>query len=538
MAGLAKSFGSGAMTNSICEIEDSDVIFVIGSNPTENHPVIGTKIKRAIKKGAKLIVADPRNIELSQLADVTLNQKPGTDIALLNGMMNVIIEEGLEDREYIENRTEGFEELKDIVSSYTPERVGDITGVPAEEIKKAARLYASHDKAAIYYAMGITQHKKGTDNVTSITSLAMLTGNVGKENTGVNPLRGQNNVQGACDMGALANVYPGYQSVADPEIRKKFEEAWEVENMSEEVGLTVVEMFNAVDEGDLKALYIIGENPMISDPDQQHIEKVLNKVDFLVVQDIFLTETAEFADVVLPAACFAEKDGTFTNTERRIQQIHQAVLPPGEAKADWEIICALSDRMGYEMNYQDTSEIMEEIAEMTPIYGGIHYDRLGERGLQWPCKDKNDPGTKYLHKGKFIRGKGKFYPAHYVPSVETVDDEYDMIMMTGRMLYHYHTGTMTRNSQSIDEHEPDSYVEINIEDAEKMDIKDYDRVRITSRRGDITTSARIGERVKPGQIFMPFHYAESPANRLTLDELDPEAKIPELKVTAVKLEKI
>jgi len=537
VAGLAKSFGSGAMTNSIDEIAGNDLIFVIGSNPTENHPVIGAKMKRAVKNGTKLIVADPRRIELAEYADIVIQQKPGTDIALLNSLMNVIIEEGLEDRKFIEEHTENYEELKEIVSFYPAEKTEEITGVPADTIREAARLYASQDKSAIYYAMGITQHKSGTENVTSITSLAMLTANVGRRSTGVNPLRGQSNVQGACDLGALANVYPGYQSVTDPEMKDKFEKAWGVEGLSDEEGLTVVEMFRAIDEDKLKALYIMGENPALSDPDQKHIEAALEKVEFLVVQDIFMTETAEYADVVLPAACFAEKNGTFTNTDRRIQKVNKAVEAPGEAKADWEIICELSNKMGYKMNYNSAEEIMEEISELTPIYGGVHYDRLDKEKIQWPCRDREDKGTQYLHKGGFIRGKGKFYPSHHIPSVEKTDEEYEFIMMTGRMLYHYHTGTMTRNSQPIDEHVPDAYVEINADDAEKMGIVNGDRVKIASRRGEIETNAEIVETVQSGQIFMPFHFAESPANRLTLDELDPEAKIPELKVTAVKLQK-
>ena len=537
VAGLVKAFGSGAMTNSISEVEDSDVIFVIGSNPTENHPVIGSKMKKALKTGTDLIVADPRKIELSGMADVAIQQKPGSDVALINGLMNVIIEEGLEDKDFIENRTKNYEYMRSVVEDYTPEKVEEITGVPAEKIKKAARLYAEGDKGAIYFAMGITQHKTGTDNVLSIANLALLTGNVGYESTGVNPLRGQNNVQGACDLGALSNVYPGYQSVDDPEMKEKFAKAWETEELTEEIGKTVVEIFNQAGE-EIRGMYIIGENPVISDPDQKHIEEALESLDFLVVEDIFLTETAQFADVVLPAACFAEKNGTFTNTERRIQKVNQAIEAPGEAKADWEIISEISTRMGYEMDYDSPAEIMDEIAEVTPIYGGIHHDRLGESGLQWPCTDREDSGTKYLHKGEFARGKGKFHTVSYIPPAEEVNEEYDYIMMTGRMLYHFHTGTMTRNSKAIDNHEPDAYVEVNEKDAKKLRISEGDRVKVTSRRGSVKTNARIGERVQEGQIFMPFHYAESPANMLTNPVLDEEAKIPELKVTAVKIEKV
>jgi|AntRauTorckE6833_2_1112554.scaffolds.fasta_scaffold00175_32 formate dehydrogenase major subunit/formate dehydrogenase alpha subunit len=538
VAGLVKAFGSGAMTNSIEEIEGSDVIFITGSNPTENHPVIGSKIKKAYKNGTKIIVADPREIEFSPLAEVSINHKPGSDVALINGLMHVIIKEDLHDKEYIKNRTENFEIVKEVVSEYTPKKVEKITGVDKDDIIKAARLIAKADKAAIYFAMGITQHRTGTDNVLSIANLAMLTGNVGFESTGVNPLRGQNNVQGACDLGALSNVYPGYQSVEDPEIKKKFMDYWNVDYLSDEIGLTVVEIFNAVNEGKIKGLYIMGENPMISDPDQTHIQQALEDVEFLVVQDIFLSDTAEFADVVLPAASFAEKNGTFTNTERRIQKVTKAVNPPGESKPDWVIIQELANKMGYDMSYNNPAEIMDEIAELTPIYGGVHHERLGEAGLQWPCLDDNHPGTKFLHEGNFSRGKGKFNSTTYIPPAEEADEEYPYIMMTGRMLYHFHTGTMTRNSKSIDNHSPDAYVEINLKDAKELGIENRDRVKVRSRRGEVETYAKVGDRVRKGQIFMPFHYAESPANRLTNPVLDQDAKIPELKVTAVQVEKI
>jgi len=538
VAGLVKAFGSGAMTNSIGEVEGADVIFITGSNPTENHPVIGSRIKKAYKNGTKIIVADPREIEFSPLADVSIHQQPGTDVALINGLMHVIIKEDLHDKEFIEKRTENFEIVKEVVSEYTPEKVEEITGVDKEDIIEAARLFAKADKGAIYFAMGITQHRTGTDNVLSIANLAMLTGNVGFESTGVNPLRGQNNVQGACDLGALSNVYPGYQSVEDPDIKKKFMDYWNVDDLSDKIGLTVVEIFNAINDGDLQGLYIMGENPMISDPDQNHIKQALEDVEFLVVQDIFLSDTAEYADVILPAASFAEKNGTFTNTERRIQKVNKAVNPPGEAKPDWVIIEELANRMGYEMHYDNAAEILDEIADLTPIYGGIRQPRLGQSGLQWPCADENDPGTKFLHEGEFARGKGKFNAATYIPPAESADEEYPFIMMTGRMLYQFHTGTMTRNSQSIDNHQPDAYIEINQEDADRLGIEDKDRVKVTSRRGEVETYAKVGNRVRKGQMFMPFHYAESPANRLTNPVLDEDAKIPELKVSAVDIEKI
>ena len=538
MAGLAKSFGSGAMTNSIAEIDDLDVILVTGSNPVENHPVIGSRMKKAVRNGAKLILADPRKIELAEEADVFIQQKPGSDIALINGMMNVILEEGLQDDKFIKERTENYEAVEEVVSQYPPERAEEITGVPADDIRKAARIFAKAENGAIYYAMGITQHTSGTANVTSLTSLALLTGNVGKEASGVNPLRGQSNVQGACDLGGLPNVFPGYQKVIDPDIRDKFAKAWNVDGFPDEPGYTVVELFKAAEKGDVRALYIMGENPVISDPDQKHIIEALEKTEFTIVQDIFFNDTAEYADVVLPAACFAEKEGTFTNTERRVQKIEKAVEPPGEAWPDWKIIAEISKQVGYDMDYDNVEEIMAEIAELTPIYGGIYYDRLGDLGLQWPCTDRDHPGTKFLHDGEFARGKGKFYPVHYTPPVEEMDDDYQYIMMTGRMLYHYHSGTMTRNSAAIDEFEPDAYIEISNEDAEKLGVENGDRVKVSSRRGVVETYARVGDRVATGYLFMPFHYAESPANRLTHDTLDPEAKIPEYKVTAVSIEKV
>lgn len=538
MAGLATAFGSGAMTNSIDELEGSDVIFVIGSNPTENHPVIGSKIKRAISNGTKLIVADPRDIELSSMADICLHQKPGTDVALINGLIHVMIKEELYDKKFVEERTENYEIMASVIQDYTPEKVEQITGVPSEDIIKAARLFATKDKGAIYYAMGITQHSNGTDNVLALANLAMITGNVGKESTGVNPLRGQNNVQGACDMGDLPNVYTGYQPVNNQDVRQKFEKAWKV-NLPEKPGLTAVEMFNEAGK-QIKALYILGENPVISDPDQNHVIEALKSLDFLVVQDIFLTETAQYADVVLPGVSFAEKDGTFTNTERRVQLVRKAVTPRGNARDDWQIICDLARHLGYDdMKYNTPSEIMDEIAKLTPSYGGIHYNRLEKSSLQWPCTDDTHPGTKYLHAGKFARGLGKFHPLTHRPPQEEPDKEYEFLLMTGRMLYHYHSGTMTRRSKALHEHKPDAYVEINLEDAKRLGIKEKDRVKVSSRRGEVETYAIVGERVRPGQLFMPFHYAESPANRLTNAEaLDPVAKIPEYKVSAVKLEKI
>ena len=537
MAGLAAAFGSGAMTNSIDDIGTADVILITGSNTTEMHPIIALEVKKAVKRGSKLIVVDPRQIEIVNFADIWLRQRPGTDVAWINGFMHIIIKEELYDKKFVEERTEGFEELKETVEKYTPEYVEKITGIPKDELIEAARLYAKADRATILYAMGITQHISGTDNVKSLANLAMLTGNVGREGTGVNPLRGQNNVQGACDMGALPNVFPGYQKVTDDKIREKFEKAWGVK-LSGKVGLPVTEMIDAIEEGKIKALYIMGENPALSDPDLQHVLSCLKKLDFLVVQDIFLTETAELADVVLPGCSFAEKDGTFTNTERRIQLIRKAIKPIGNSKPDWEIICELSKRMGYEMNYSHPREIMDEISSLTPIYGGIKYYRLENGGLQWPCLDETHPGTKILHKDKFARGKGKFHAIEYIEPAELPDDEYPFLLSTGRVLAHFHTGTMTRKVKAIDWLIPECLVEMNPIDAEELDIFDQDKVRITSRRGSIEAKVFLTERVPPKMIFIPFHFKEAAANILTISALDPVAKIPEYKVAAVKIEKI
>jgi formate dehydrogenase alpha subunit len=536
VVGLASTFGSGAMTNSIDELENADVIFITGSNTTEQHPLIGTRILRAVRKGAKLIIADPRFIDLAHFATIYMSQKPGTDVALLNGMMNVIISEKLYDEEFIKTRTENFEAFKKVIEKYTPEYVEKITTVPAEKIREAARLYAKAGKAAIVYSMGITQHTTGVDNVVSTANLAMLTGNVGKESTGVNPLRGHNNVQGACDVGALPNWYSGYQRVDVEDIRKKFEDAWGVK-LPPKPGLTIVEMINAAGDS-IKALYIMGENPMLSDPDINHVKEQLEKLDFLVVQDIFLSETAQLADVVLPGASFAEKDGTFTSTERRIQRIRKAVEPPGEARADWEIIVELSKRLGYNgMNYASPKEVMDEIAKLTPIYGGITFDRLEGAGLQWPCPTKDHLGTKYLHKDKFTRGLGLFTPVEYKPPAEQIDDSFPFILTTGRLLYQFHTGTMTRKSPTLVIQAPDGYVEINPNDAKKLGVNDGENIKVKSRRGEIVIKTKVTDRVQPGTVFIPFHYAETAANKLTIAALDPKAKIPEFKVCAVTLEK-
>ncbi len=536
MAGLATTFGSGAMTNSIAELRDTDCIFIIGSNTSENHPIIALEVMEGIRHGKmKLIVADPRHIQMVDFAHIWLRHKPGTDVALINGMLNVIIAENLYDSEFVKSRTEGFEEVKKLVEEYTPTLVSQITGVPVGDLQAAARLYAQSPKACILFAMGITQHTTGTDNVIALANLAMATGHVGKEGSGVCPLRGQNNVQGACDMGALPNVLTGYQAVTDAGIRARFEEAWHIK-IPGAVGLTVVEMMHAAEAGKVKGMYIMGEEPALTDPNSAHVQAALKKLDFLVVQNIFLGETGKYADVVLPGASFAEKDGTFTNTERRIQRVRQAIEPIGQSKPDWVIISELSSRMGYPMKYQHPAEIMEEIASLTPIYGGVHYDRLEQGGLQWPCRHRDDAGTKYLHKDTFTRGLGKFLPTPYKEAFELPDEKYPFILTTGRVLYHWHGGTMSRQSPGLAEIYPESVVEINPEDAARLNCSEGDLVELTSRRGKILVKVRVTDRSPLGVVFMTFHFKEAPANLLTVDALDPIAKIPEFKVCSIKIQ--
>ena len=536
MAGLAASFGSGAMTNSIDELEYADCIFVIGSNTTEAHPIVAMRLKDAVRKhGARLIVADPRRIELVRHAELHLQQRCGSDALLINAMMNVIIAEGLEDKQYIAERCENFEELKATVEPCTPEVAELTSSVPADAIRAAARAFATARKAAVVYAMGITQHHTGTDNVKALANLAMLTGNVGIESGGVNPLRGQNNVQGACDMAGLPNVLPGYQKVTEPASRKKFGKAWGC-TIPAEAGLTVVEILNHAGSR-IKALYCMGENPVLSDPNSNHTRESLQKLDLLVCQDIFLNETTEYAHVVLPSAAFAEKDGTFTNTERRIQRVRKAVDAPGEARSDWEIVCDLSTRMGCPMKYKGPAQIMDEIASLTPIYGGISYKRLETESIQWPCRDRNDPGTKYLHKGTFARGKGHFHGTPFIEAAELPDDDYPFILSTGRVLYHFHTATMTRQSGGLNELYPGGDVQVHPDDAKALCVKQGDFVDVESRRGVVRAKVLLTDSVSPGMVYMPFHFAEASANVLTNDVLDPIAKIPELKVCAVKVTK-
>ena len=537
MVGLAAAFGSGAMTNSLPELAQAKAIFVIGSNTTEAHPIAAKWLFRGKVGGAKLIVADPRWIQLSDLADVAVQQRLGSDVALINGMMHVILKKGWQDQAYIDERTEGFDELKAKLADYPPDKVAQITGIPAETIRKMAELFAKNKPAAIVYAMGITQHTTGVDNVKSLANLAMLTGNVGVASGGVNPLRGQNNVQGACDMGGLPNVFTGYQPVADEAANKKFSEAWG-RDLPKKPGLTIMEMFQGIDDGKIKALYVVGENPMVTDPDLHHVEAALKKLEVFIVQDVFLTQTAKLASIVLPGTSFAEKDGTFSNTERRVLLVRQACAPIGEARPDWQIVCDLSTRMGYPMHYASPEGVFEEIKKLTPSYAGMSYQRLEAAGLQWPCPTPEHPGTQYLFKGGFPRGNGKFTLVKYKPSAEEADKEYPFILTTGRQLFQYHTGSMTRRVKPIDAVAPESFVEIHPDDARALAIEADAKVKVSSRRGSITVKAVVSKRPAKGVVFIPFHYREAAANMLTSSSsLDPIAKIPSFKVSAVRIEK-
>ncbi|MEN6444354.1 MAG: formate dehydrogenase subunit alpha [Methanoregula sp.] len=547
VVGLAGAFGSGAMTQSIADIAESKCLLVIGTNTFEQHPLIGRRIMQAKMNGAKIIYADPRLTPTGKIADLHLQFYSGTDVALLNCFMQLILKNGWENKDFIKNRTKDFEKVKELVmkDTYSPENVAKITGVPAKDIITAAEWFGKSGQSAVLYSMGITQHTTGVDNVKSVANLQMLTGNLGRPGTGICALRGQNNVQGACDMGALANVYSGYQSVLVPEMKKKMEDAWGCDIAEGKVGLTVTTLINTLadEPGKVKCVYIMGENPMLSDPDLHHVEKGLKNAEFIVVQDIFLTETAQLADVVLPATCFAEKDGTQTSTERRVQKWRKAQDPPGQAKADWKIICELGAAMGYEKQFpfKSAEEIFTEIAKVTPSYAGMDYVRLEKpEALHWPCPTKEHPGTPILHKEKFSHpdGLGIFTPIEWKPPAEVPDNEYPLLLTTGRCIWHWHTGSMTRRSVDLEREEPTGWVEMNPADAAALGIRDKEMVRAISRRGEITIGARVTDTIKKGVVFIPFHFVECAANLLTHNALDPVAKIPEFKACACKIEKI
>ena len=538
VAGLAQTFGSGAMTNNIDDLANAKCVLVIGSNTTATHPVIGFRVRQKARKGqTTLIVADPREIDLVRDAKLWIRHRSGTDVALLMGMARIILDEGLADMKFIQERTENFDAFRESLAPFDPESVSNITGVPVEDLKQAARLYATQKPSALLYAMGITQHSHGTDNVIATSNLALLTGNVGVPGAGINPLRGHSNVQGSCDMGALPNVYPGYQSVTNPEVKAKFETAWGC-SLPDKVGLTLMEMWDAALQGRIKAVYLVGENPVLSDADASHVNKALSKLDFLVVQDIFLNETAKLADVVLPASSFAEKDGTFTNTERRVQRIRKAVPSPGQARPDWLITCQIAQKMGGKgFDFKDAEEVMSEIARVTPSYGGISYQRLEKGGLQWPCPTAEHPGTPILHTERFTRGKGLLVPLQYRPSAELPDTEFPLVLTTARLAHHFHTGTMTRKVKGLRELRNEELAEINPEDADRLGIQDNDVISVASRRGEVTAKARLTQDIPAGEIAMSFHFAETATNLLTNAALDPQSKMPEYKVCAVRVGK-
>ncbi|EOC4584642.1 formate dehydrogenase subunit alpha [Enterococcus faecalis] len=536
--GLAQTLGSGAMTNPIADItEDVDMILLVGSNPEEAHPVIGAQIRQAVQRGTQVVVVDPRKINLVKDSALHLQVQAGTNVAFANGMMHVILKEGLADRHFIEERTEGFSDLEKMVADYTPEKVAEICHIHPEDLIQAARMYAKAEKAPIIYCLGVTEHSTGTEGVMSMSNLAMLVGKVGKPGCGVNPLRGQNNVQGACDMGCMPYDFPGYQKVNNPEVIDKFEKAWHVP-LNRNTGLTSTKVLPAATAGNVKGLYIFGEDPIVTDPDTGHVRQALESLDFLVVQELFMTETAAYADVVLPGISYAEKDGTFTNTERRVQRVRKAVEPRGQAREDYEIFCEVMTRMGYPCAYESAKEIMEEISAVTPSFGGINYERLEKESLQWPCRSLTDPGTPIMHVGSFARGKGLFKAIPYKQAQELPDEEYPYLMSTGRMLYHYNTRAMTGRTEGINQIANHSYIEINAVDAQALGIQEGDKVEVHSRRGKIETYAAVGNRVFPQEVFMTFHFPDGNVNEITNAVFDDIATIPEYKVCAVAIKPV
>ncbi|MCU2246330.1 formate dehydrogenase subunit alpha [Enterococcus faecalis] len=536
--GLAQTLGSGAMTNPIADItEDVDMILLVGSNPEEAHPVIGAQIRQAIQRGTQVVVVDPRKINLVKDSALHLQVQEGTNVAFANGMMHVILKEGLADRHFIEERTEGFLDLEKMVADYTPEKVAEICHIHPEDLIQAARMYAKAEKAPIIYCLGVTEHSTGTEGVMSMSNLAMLVGKVGKPGCGVNPLRGQNNVQGACDMGCMPYDFPGYQKVNNPEVIDKFEKAWHVP-LNRNTGLTSTKVLPAATAGNVKGLYIFGEDPIVTDPDTGHVRQALESLDFLVVQELFMTETAAYADVVLPGISYAEKDGTFTNTERRVQRVRKAVEPRGQAREDYEIFCEVMTRMGYPCAYESAKEIMKEISAVTPSFGGINYERLEKESLQWPCRSLTDPGTPIMHVGSFARGKGLFKAIPYKQAQELPDEEYPYLMSTGRMLYHYNTRAMTGRTEGINQIANHSYIEINAVDAQALGIQEGDKVEVHSRRGKIETYAAVGNRVFPQEVFMTFHFPDGNVNEITNAVFDDIATIPEYKVCAVAIKPV
>lgn len=532
---MALTFGSGAMTNSVEDTAKTDLFLMIGSNPDTSHPTIGLRIHQAVDRGAGLIVVDPRQTRLAERADLWLRIKPGTDVALLNGMMNIILEEELWNKKFVEERTENFAELVNRVKDYPVDRVSGLVGIPAEQIRQAARMYAAEGRHAIFHGMGITHYATGTDRVKSIANLAMLCGKVGMEGGGCNPLRGQNNVQGACDVGALFNTLPGYGGLSDDKLFDRYEKLWQVK-LPRHPGKPATEVWENIFKGAIRGLYVFGEDPALADANICHVQEALRELDFLVVQDIYLTETAKLADVVLPAACFAEKEGTFTSTERRIQRVRKAVEPPGETRPDWKIFCDLAQKMGFVMKYDSAEEIFAEIRELLPQYAGVTYERLDKVGLQWPVPSEDHPGTPVLHLDKFTRGRGLFIPEDYIAPSEPVDKDYPLLFTTGRDYARYNFSSMTGKTPEIDVISPEALAEINPADAARLGVKEKSLVRITSRRGSVTMRAAITGRSQEGTVFTTYNFAEVPVNFLTLDALDRLARTPEFKLCAVRVE--
>jgi formate dehydrogenase alpha subunit len=536
VAGLASAFGSGAMTNSIGEIQGVETLFVIGCNPTEAHPIVGMEMKKALRRGAKLVVCDPRKTWMARRADVHVQHAPGTDNFLINAMMNYIIEQGWHDAAFVESRCENFEAFRENLKEYRVEEAARVCGVEADDIRLAAEMYAKGAPSAIFYTLGITEHTCGTENVQNLANLSMLCGQIGKASSGVNPLRGQNNVQGGCDMGAIHMVLTGYQKVADPAVREKFGKAWGVE-IPTNVGGRVTDFIEKAGEGIVKGFYVLGEDPVLSEPNQAKVVENLRKLEFLLVEEIFMTETAKLADVVLPATCFAEKDGTFTNSERRVQRVRKAVDPPGEARPDWQIICGVATAMGYPMQYGSAEDVFNEMAGLTPSYGGMSYERIDKVGLQWPCPTPDHPGTMFLHAGRFTRGKGLMHVIKFRPPAETPDAEYPLVLSTGRTLYNYNVGNMTRKNAPIAQKQDENFVEMHRRDAARLGIADGGLARITTRRGSVAVRAHVGDKVRPGAIWMPFHFLETSTNRLTNDAFDNVTRTAEYKCCAAKVEK-
>jgi formate dehydrogenase alpha subunit len=537
VAGLATSLGAGAATNSLAQMPDIDTLFLFGSNPTEAHPIVSLYLKKALRKGAKLVVGDPRLTWMARRADVWLNLRPGTNIALLNGLAHVILKNGWENRQFIAKRTEGFEEFRQKVREYDPDRVEKLTGVSKDRIVEAARLYSHADRAMIVYGLGVTEHVSGTENAMAIANLALICGHIGRPSTGIMALRGQNNVQGASDLGPLPATLPGYQSVKDPSLRAKFEKAWGVP-VSPDVGLKSVEMLEQACQGKFKGLFILGEDPAQTDPNVLEVRRALKSLEFLVVQDIFHTETTKHAHVILPGASFAEKDGTFTNGERRVQRVRKAIEPLA-GMAEWQGICRLANLMGYPMKYNHPSEIMDEIASLVPLYGGISYDRIEEKGIQWPCPTKDHPGTTTMYTDLFARpgGLAKFIVLDQKSPGESIDKEYPYSLITGRIREHYNNGSMTRRTPGIMELISEELVEICPSDAKRLGIEDGDIVKVTSRRATVKAKAKVTRRSQAGNLFMTFHYDNALTNLLTSEHKDPIAGTPEYKFTAVRIEK-